>query len=110
MRGEAVEVELAEEIGRDSHNDPVFEHPLIEVQNVLVQPGAAADVTGGNRDGDLIAYTLMWPKAYGGPALDGLRVRVRGEWLRVVGAPRPYDPDLCPTEWNMAVEAVVADG
>lgn len=110
MRGETVIVELAVETGRDSHNDPVREHEPLEVPNVLVQPGSASDVSDGNRDGDLLAYTLMWPKAYGGPVLDGLRVQVRGEWLRVVGSPRPYDPSICPTDWNMAVQAVSADG
>lgn len=110
MTGETVVVEEAEETGRDSHNDPILAHGLRPVCNVLVQLGDASDIQDGNRDGDRLSYTLLWPKADGSPVLDGLRVRVRGEWLRVVGSPRPYDPELCPTDWNMVVRAVAADG
>lgn len=109
MRGETVIVELRAEKGRDSHNEPVWATEEREVGNVLVQPGGASDINGGNRDGDRLSYTLMWPKA-APMVLDGLRVGVRGEWLRVVGCPRPFDAGTCPTEWNMAVEAVAAHG
>ena len=47
---------------------------------------------------------------YGSPELDGLRVRVRGEWLAVIGSPRPYDAAACPTAWNMQVKVGCAHG
>lgn len=110
MTGETVTVEERREIGRDDHNDPVWAVELREVANVLVQPGAGSDISDGNRDGRSVSYTLMWPKADGSPILDGLRVRVRGEWCRVIGAPRAYDAALCPTDWNMSVPVECAHG
>lgn len=110
MFGETVVVEEFEEAGRDAHNAPVRIKSLRPVSNVLVQPGQGSDVAAANRDGQAVSYTLLWPKADGSPVLDGLRVRVRGEWCRVIGAPRAYDEALCPTDWNMAVPVGCAHG
>lgn len=109
-RGEAVTVEERREAGRDAMGCAVYETSEREVAGVLVQPGATADIEEGNRSGRTAAYTLLWPKADGSPVLDGLRVRVRGEWLAVIGSPRPYDAAACPTAWNMQVKVGCAHG
>lgn len=109
LSGETVHVEELEEVGRTSHNEPVCEARLRPVGNVLVAPSNGGDISDGNRDGHRPAYTLYWPKADGSPVLDGLRLLVRGEYVRVVGSPRPY-PRGCPTDWNMEVETVGANG
>ena len=109
MRGETVIVEDRIEVGRNRYEELVYEYSSVEVRNVLVAPGRTKDVAESNRDGDLIAYTLYFPKSFAG-SLDGRRVSVRGEWCRVVGAPRPYDPAASPTDWNMVVEVATVDG
>ncbi|MEY8460975.1 hypothetical protein AALA69_07595 [Eggerthellaceae bacterium 24-137] len=109
-RGEAVTVEERREAGRDAMGCVVYETSEREVAGVLVQPGATADIEEGNRSGRTAAYTLLWPKADGSPVLDGLRVRVRGEWLAVIGSPRPYDAAACPTAWNMQVKVGCVHG
>ena len=101
-----------EEDGKDGFGMPIWtDGEPICVENVLVAPGPAANASEDVRpEGVAIRYTLMFPKAYGGPPLDNLKIDVRGELLDVVGAPRPYDPDACPTSWNMEVEVAATDG
>ena len=100
---ETVIVETREQAGTDELNAPVYETGELAVGGVLVEPGETDDVRDSVRDGDLVKYTLRFPKAYDGPQLDGLRIRVRGESLAVIGAPRPFDPEACPTDFNMTV-------
>ena len=81
-----------------------------EVSNVLIQPGATADVVGTNRpEGVMVKYTLHFPKTYN-VKLQGAHVCVRGEWLEVVGNPAWYTPENCPTEWNYPVEVSAING
>ena len=112
LRGETVRVVPRERDGTDGFGMPKWvDGGPIDVENVLVAPGPAADASEDVRpDGVAIRYTLLFPKAYGGPALDNLKIDVRGELLDVVGAPRPYDQDVCPTDWNMEVEVAATDG
>lgn len=104
IKGETVIVELVEQVGVDDFNTPIFEPAgQVEVNNVLVEIGEPADVRDSTRDGNRIIYTLRWPKvSY--MVLDDLRVNVRGEWFSIVGSPRQFDPEQCPTEWNMTVK------
>ena len=107
LRGETVRVVPRERDGTDGFGMPKWvDGDPIEVEDVLVAPGPAADASEDVR----IIYTLLFPKAYGGPALDNLKIEVRGELLDVVGAPRPFDPSACPTAWNMEVEVAATDG
>lgn len=112
LRGETVRVVPRMRAGTDGFGMPKWaDGDPIDVDNVLVAPGPAADASEDLRpDGVRIVYTLLWPKTYGGPPLDNLKIEVRGELLDVVGAPRPFDPSACPTAWNMEVEVAVTDG
>ena len=109
--GETVVVATPRDVGeRDDMNAPVLEWDEQEVEGVLVEPVAAGDVTASNRpDGRQLRYRLHFPKSFGGE-LEGARVRVRGEWLDVTGAPRRYGRRLTPGAWDMEAEAVATHG
>jgi len=111
MKGETVFVESSPELGRDAFGAPVFgEAVLNEVENVLVAPGPRTDVTEPNRpEGTYVKYTLHFPKAFEG-SLEGRFVWVRGERLKVVGAPARYTSALTPTLWDMPAEVEAVHG
>lgn len=110
FKGETVFVEVVEQVGVDELNEPITEvTEIVQVDNVLVEVGDTQDLRDVSRDGDKIVYTLRWPKdAY--MILDNLRIKVRDEWFLVVGAPRQFDPTVCPTDWNMTVRLEVCHG
>ncbi len=110
MKGETVIVERRAEAGTDDLNNPIYETTSSEVSNVLVCPGSTSDVIGSIRpDGAEVTYTLHFPKTFSG-SLRGCRISVRGEWFSVIGDPKPYTLENCPTEWCMPVEVGVVNG
>lgn len=110
MKGETVIVERRAEAGTDDLNNPTYETTSSEVSNVLVCPGSTSDVIGSIRpDGAEVTYTLHFPKTFSG-SLRGCRISVRGEWFSVIGDPKPYALESCPTEWCMPVEVGVVNG
>lgn len=103
MNGETIVISKRTETGRDAFNNPVFTEEETPVDNVLVAPGAAADVIDAVRlEGVEVNYTLYFPKTFTGD-LECEKVKVRGEWLDVIGHPDRYADEVCPTEWNMVV-------
>jgi hypothetical protein len=106
---ELVFVETRVEVGRDSLNAPVFE--TVEVKaRVLVAPGPRSDIKESNRpEGKLVKYTLHFPKTWTIP-LEGLRIKVRGSFYKVVGVPDHYMHDLTPGPFSMPVEVEAAHG
>jgi hypothetical protein len=112
IQGETVYVETAGDItDHDSLNAPIYEKAdLIEVSNVLVLPGQRTDLVAGNRpDAARVKYTLHFPKTWTGQ-LENCWIHVRGERLRVIGAPAFYTPKNTPTDWNMPVEVEIVHG
>lgn len=103
IRTEEVTVSRRERIGADDLNADVFEWRDEDPVRVIVVPGATADLDASRPEGVAVSYTLHFPKGFSG-SLRGCRVKVRGEWLSVVGDPKPYTPENCPTEWCMPVE------
>lgn len=106
MKGEIVYIELVSQTGENDYGEPVSETEELAVDNVLCAPR-----DGGNASEDIrangvnIKYTLYFPKTFDSSIkLDNLRIKVRGEWVKVIGAPRPFDDAACPTYWNMTVE------
>jgi hypothetical protein len=111
VEGEAVVVHRRTQSGTNSHNQPIYTTETEIVENVLVAPGAAADVVENARpDGTTIAWTLYFPKAFAG-SLRGARISVRGETpAPVIGDPKPYPDEATPTDWNMPVTLERTDG
>lgn len=109
MRGETVIVQRPTETGRNSRNEPRFEWADETVNDVLVAPGALADVADATRPaGVRVEWSLFWPKTYT-KSLAGCRVRIRGgEPLTIIGDPQPYAS--APTRWNRPSEAGRTDG
>lgn len=95
----------------DAFNRPVYAEESEEVDGVLVAPdfGGSADAAslGLRPDGDVVRYTLAFPKTY----TDSLRncwVEVDGLRLEVDGDPRPTP--ACPTDYDRIVYAEVLNG
>lgn len=99
--------------GTDRFNAPVYGTPTSEtVDNVLIAPGATADLDASRPEGVTVAYTLHFPKTYTA-SLEGCSVALPAPWAgtyRVVGNPRPYMDANTPTPWHMPVEVEAAHG
>lgn len=110
IAGETVYVERRVAVGADIAREPVYERSFDPVEDVLVVPGETSDITDSARpSGRIVRYTLHFPKGFDRP-LAGLKVKVRGDELAVVGDPKPYTPENCPGRWNLAVRVADADG
>jgi hypothetical protein len=110
FNGEDVTVELKRPTVCDGFNKQEYDTEAVTVADVLVAPGATADVTDSNRpEGVRVAYTLYFPKSFAA-VLDGLHVIVRGERCAVIGAPRPYPESLTPGKWNLKAEVEAVHG
>lgn len=109
IKGETVAV-IDRPVTRDEVGEPTYGEPVrTEVGDVLVAPGATADLDADRPEGVTVAYTLCFPKDFAG-ALRGREVEVRGEVFRVVGDPRPYAASNTPGPWNLTVGVTRADG
>lgn len=111
IRGETVTVVREVEVGRDAGNNPIHEEVSEVVEDVLVAPGARADVIDSNRpDGVKVAWTLHFPKSFTGE-LRGASVSVRGlDPAPVIGDPQPYTAANTPTRWNRPAEIEQVEG
>jgi hypothetical protein len=108
--GETVVVETKKSTGEDSHGNATYTLKEIAVDYVLVSPGARGDVQDSIRpDGVVVAYTLHFPKTCT-LNLRGCRVKVGGDWYKVIGSPKHYDHALTPGAWSMPVEVEAVDG
>ena len=99
--------------GTDRFNAPTYGTPTEEtVANVLVAPGATADLEASRPEGVTVAYTLHFPKTYTA-SLEGCSVVLPAPWTgtyRVIGDPRPYMDANTPTPWHLPVEVEAAHG
>lgn len=101
MRGELVTVIYRDVESSDPYGGPIVTERREDVDNVLVAPGALADLGEDRPEGADVRYTLYFPKAFTGQ-LEGSKVEVRGEAWEVIGHPDRFSP--CPTEWDMVCE------
>lgn len=110
MFGETVTVRVRKQIGKDELNDPIWDWQEFDVSNVLVSPNMPSDSLESTRpNGVTTEYFLYFPKTFNGD-LAHAQIRVRGEWLNVIGVPRPFNRNICPTKWCMTVEVTRQDG
>ena len=111
ITGEKVTLERYTKGPPDAMGDLVLISTTEDIENVLVQPGTTDDLTVGNRpDGVTVVYTLHIPKGYETYSFRECRLKVRGEWMEVVGAPTYYAPENTPGAWNYPVEVKRCDG
>ncbi|WP_200799684.1 hypothetical protein [Olsenella urininfantis] len=109
IKGETVTV-VTDGVTYDELGEPTYgEATREEVSNVVVAPGATADLDASRPEGVTVAYTLCFPKTFTGE-LKGRSVEVRGEALQVVGDPQRYTDANTPTPWNLTVEVTRTDG
>ena len=109
IRGEGVTV-TREVVARDELGEPTVTAIETEgVEGVLVSPGATSDLDSTRPNGATVAFTLHFPKSYGGDLKDAT-VNVRGIGCKVVGDPQRYAEGNTPGEWNMTVEVTRTDG
>ncbi len=108
--GEGVEVGTPVDGPADPFGAPSRSYEWEPVANVLVAPGATSDLDETRPDGVEVAYTLYFPKDFGG-SLKGRLVRLRGEDpYAVVGDPKRYPAHLTPGDWNLQAEVGRVDG
>lgn len=116
ITGETVTLERYTKGPPDAMGDPVLISATENIENVLVQPGVTEDVaskgnSASNRpDGITVVYTLHFPKGLESYDFRGCRIKVRGDWMEVVGDPTYYAPENTPGAWNYPVEVKRCDG
>lgn len=113
IRGTTATVELRVRNSRDSFGNDVeaYAEP-VDVDNVLVAPGACAELDPTRPEGVRVDLTLHFPKGWTGD-LRGARITLPEPWggaYRVIGGPKPYMDANCPTPWHMPVEVEAVDG
>ena len=91
------------------NNTIVTSYQQNTIGNVLIAPGATADLEAGRPDGVRVDYTVHFPKTFTDSLKDCL-VEFDGVRYRVVGDPKPYMDENTPTPWHMPVEVVKVDG
>ena len=109
IRGEAVTVKRAAATYDELGEPTTVETTTETVAGVLVAPGATADLDSTRPNGATVAFTLHFPKTYGGDLKDAV-IGVRGIDCKVVGDPQRYAGENTPGEWDMAVEVTRTDG
>ena len=112
MRGVSVTFQKPMADGKDRFGNVIHTWQTFTVSDVLVEPGATADLEASRPEGVVVAYTLHLPKTFAG-SLEGCLVELPQPWsgqYRVVGNPGAYMDENTPTRWHMPVEVEVAHG
>lgn len=112
IRGVTVIVKAPASNGVDRFGNPVTAFESSTVENVLVSPGATADLEASRPEGVTVSYTLHFPKTFTGD-LEGCVVTLPEPWagdFAVIGSPGRYIDANTPTPWDMPVEVAAAHG
>ena len=92
------------QIGTDPIGDPIYGETEIEVDNVLVAPTSADDITSNfELYGKKAVYTLAIPKGNTNNWTDA-KVRFFGETWRTFGLPLEGIEEMIPLDWNKKVQ------
>lgn len=103
LKGITVTLINKRKIGKDAFNRPIEEDVEIPVENVLVAPASADDMsTSLNLTGRKAVYTLAIPKGDANN-WDNAEVRFFGERWQVLGIPLEGIEHLIPLDWNKKV-------
>lgn len=90
--------------GVDALNKAIYTESPIKVQNVIVSPATAEEVTDSvSLYGRKAVYTLCIPK---GDTHDwtGCKVTIKGTDYRVIGAAEEWIDDMLPLAWNKKIK------
>lgn len=112
IRGVSVTVYTPSEGELDRFGNSTISYESQTVDNVLVAPGATADLEAARPEGATVSYTLHFPKTFSG-SLEGALIALPDPWegtYRVVGSPGQYMDENTPTQWHMPVEVGLANG
>lgn len=103
LKGITITLINKREIGRDAFNHPIEEEVEIPVENVLIAPASADDVSSSlNLSGRRAVYSLAIPKSDKNN-WDNAEVRFFGERWQVLGIPLEGIEHLIPLDWNKKV-------
>ena len=113
IKGVTVSVKVPTSWITDRYNNKVAdEYETLTVDNVLIVPGATADLEAGRPEGVSVAFTLHFPKTFN-ESLEGALVYLPAPFsgtYRVIGNPRPYMDDNTPTPWHLPAEVEETHG
>lgn len=112
MKGTSVIVIKPHGTELDRFGNEIFLYDRISVDDVLVEPGATANLEASRPEGVQVVYTLHFPKSFT-ESLEGCKVELPNPWngvYRVIGNPGRYMDANTPTRWNMPVEVELAYG
>lgn len=103
LKGTTVILWTKRETGRDEFNAPLFEDVKTEVENVLISPSRAEDVTFAlDLYGKKAVYTLAIPKG-DTHGWEDSEVEFFGKRFRVFGPVLEGIESLIPLDWNKKV-------
>lgn len=112
MRGVSVIVHTPTESTVDRFGNAEETWSTSTVDDVLISPGATADLEASRPEGVQVAYTMHFPKTFTG-SLEGCKVELPEPYsgvYRVIGDPRPYMDENTPTRWNRPAEVESTHG
>lgn len=110
IRGVTVTVYQPVRDSVDRFGNSTYTERSFDVDNVLIVPGATADLEASRPEGVEVSFTLHFPKTFTGD-LEGCSVEIPNNGrFKVVGAPKPYMDVNTPTPWHMPVEVAAAHG
>ena len=103
MRGITVKLYQETETGTNTFGEAVYEKTAVDVDNVLVAPATAQEMTDTvDLYGRQAVYTLAIPKG-DTHEWENKTVEFFGEQWETFGIPLKGIDDLVPTPWNMKV-------
>lgn len=107
LQGEDVTVYPVSFDAKDEYGNRVKEKLApVTVPDVLIAPDdPVSSIEDGRPNATEIRLSLFVPKGCEVPWY-GATVDIRGERFEVIGDPRPYPPQLVPTERNLRVRCV----
>lgn len=104
IKGISVTLYERKQTGLDGFNVPIYTETPVEVENVLVCPVSASDVTDtSGMEGSHAVYELCLPKG-DAHSWENCRVDFWGRSWRVFGPPQEYIEALVPLDWNRKVK------
>ena len=112
MRGISITVKKPLDGTLDRFGNPIKTWQTFTIDDVLVSPGATADLEASRPEGVSVAWTLHIPKTFVG-TLEGCEITLPepyGGRYRVIGNPGQYMDENTPTRWHTPVEIEAAHG